>query len=117
MMRPHSKLVILDEPFRGLDREKRVELLSRARKLWRRSTILCATHDVGETLGFDRVLVVDDGRIVEEGSPRELAKREGSRYRAMLDAEDDVRRRMWGGAEWRRLVMRSGELGETEERP
>jgi len=117
MMRPKSKLVILDEPFRGLDREKRVELLSRARKLWRRSTILCATHDVGETLGFDRVLVVDDGRIVEQGSPRELAKREGSRYRAMLDAEDDVRRRMWGGAEWRRLTMRSGVLGEPGKLP
>ena len=114
MMRPESKLVILDEPFRGLDRDKRVELLVRARKLWRRSTLLCATHDVGETLGLDRVLVVEDGHIVEEGVPRELAARAGSRYRAMLDAEDDVRRRMWGGAEWRRLQMRGGVLGEPE---
>ncbi len=117
MMRPDCKLVILDEPFRGLDREKRAELLVRARKLWKRSTLLCATHDVSETLGLDRVLVVEDGRIVEEGPPRELAAREGSRYRAMLDAEDDVRRRMWGSASFRRLVMRGGQLGETERNP
>jgi ABC-type bacteriocin/lantibiotic exporter with double-glycine peptidase domain len=116
MMRPDSKLVILDEPFRGLDRDKRVELLARARKVWKRATLLCATHDVGETLDLDRVLVVEDGRIVEEGAPRALAKREGSRYRAMLDAEDDVRRRMWGDASFRRLVMRGGELTETPRR-
>ncbi len=77
LLRPGARLVILDEPFRGLDREQRRELLARARRLWRGATLLCVTHDVGETLGFERVLVVEDGRIVEDGPPERLAARAG----------------------------------------
>jgi ATP-binding cassette subfamily B protein len=102
--------VILDEPFRGLDREKRVLLLKRARELWKGATLLCVTHDVSETLGFDRVIVIEDGRIAEGGSPQELRARSGSRYAAMLEAEEEVRRGMWGGPTWRRATMRRGEL-------
>ena len=71
------RLVLLDEPFRGLDREQRRELLARARRLWQGATLLCVTHDVGETLGFARVLVVENGRIVEDGPPERLAAEPG----------------------------------------
>jgi len=69
MLRRDARLVVLDEPFRGLDRARRCALLDRARGLWRRATLLCITHDVGETRRFERVLVVDGGRVVEDGSP------------------------------------------------
>src|SRR5205823_46301 len=46
MLRKDARLVLLDEPFRGLDREKRCELLARAREYWRGSTLLCITHDI-----------------------------------------------------------------------
>ena len=49
MLRPDVRLVILDEPFRGLDREQRRELLGRARKLWRDATLLCIMHNLEET--------------------------------------------------------------------
>ena len=116
MMRPESRLVILDEPFRGLDREKRVLLLARARELWRGATVLCVTHDVGETLGFDRVVVIDNGRIAEAGTPADLQARPGSRYAAMLAAEEEVRRGMWGDPSFRRATMRRGELTVEEAR-
>src|SRR5207244_4301417 len=64
MLRPGVRLAILDEPFRGLDRERRRELLARARRAWPGATLLCVTHDVGETRAFGRVLVVDGGRVV-----------------------------------------------------
>src|SRR5262249_54592318 len=66
LIKADARLVILDEPFRGLDREKRKTLLEQARDLWRDATLLCITHDVGETLGFDRALVMDKGRIIED---------------------------------------------------
>ena len=60
-------------PSAGSTASSRRELLARARQLWRQATLLCITHDVGETQAFDRVLVVDGGRIVEDGAPADLA--------------------------------------------
>ena len=110
LLRPGVRLVILDEPFRGLDREQRRELLARARRLWRQATLLCITHDVGATQAFDRVLVVEAGRIVEHGAPADLAARPESRYRAMLEAEVMVREGLWSSGVWRRLWLEGGRL-------
>ncbi len=115
MLRSQSRLAILDEPFRGLDRQRRSELLQRARELWRNATVLCITHDVEQTMSFDRVLVVDSGRIIEAGRPTELAQRSDSAYRQLLDAERNVRAAMWTGAHWRRLWLEGGELQERVE--
>jgi len=112
LLNTNARLVILDEPFRGLDREKRRELLARARRLWRNSSLLCITHDIAETLEFERVLVIDRGRIVEDAPASELASRTDSLYRSLLDAEEEVRARMWASGEWRRFVIDSGRLVE-----
>ena len=112
MLRKESRLVVLDEPFRGLDRERRAVLVGRSRELWREATLFCVTHDVGDTLDFPRVIVVEDGRIVEDGPPRELAARKGSRYRALLDAEQMVQHGLWRSPSWRRLVLSGGRIEE-----
>src|SRR5262249_30348436 len=112
MLRENARLVILDEPFRGLDRDKRRALLRRARELWAGATLLCITHDIGETLDFERVLVVEGGRIVEDGSPRSLTCQADSRYNCLLQAEAAVRSGLWAKAEWRRLRMDGGRLVE-----
>ena len=114
MMRRAARLVVLDEPFRGLDRKRRRVLLGRARAWWADATILCVTHDVAETREFDRVLVVDKGHIVEDGPPDALQADPESRYAAMLRAEEALLRTLWGGPEWRRLWMESGRLGGRE---
>ncbi|HEU0175458.1 MAG TPA: cysteine peptidase family C39 domain-containing protein [Blastocatellia bacterium] len=114
LMKADARLVILDEPFRGLDREKRRALLGRAREVWRDATLLCVTHDVGETLDFDRVLVMDGGRIVEDAQAVELASRRDSLYRALLDDEEVVRAEMWASDEWRRLRVEGGRVREEE---
>jgi ATP-binding cassette subfamily B protein len=110
LFRPRARLVILDEPFRGLDRPQRRALLERARRLWQNSTLLCITHDVGETRAFERVLVLEAGRVVEDGSPARLAETAGSRYRALLDAEEAVRTGLWSSRLWRRLRLEAGQV-------
>jgi ATP-binding cassette subfamily B protein len=115
MLRSDVRLVILDESFRGLDRESRRELLARTRRLWPGATLLCITHDIHATLGFERVLIVEDGRVVEDGRPRELARAE-SRYRTLLDAEERVRETLWSGVDWRRLTLDKGQLSESNHR-
>lgn len=106
-----TRLVLLDEPFRGLDRTQRHALLAEARRWWAGVTLLCVTHDVSETQQFDRVLVVDDGRIIEDGAPAALAARP-SRYRALLNAEHDVQASVWRAADWRRIAMVDGQARE-----
>lgn len=116
LLRSGVRLALLDEPFRGLDRHQRRELLARARAHWENTTLLCVTHDVGETMGFPRALVVENGRIVEDGNPADLARQVNSRYRALLEAEESVREGSWSGAHWRHLRLEDGRVVEELQR-
>jgi ATP-binding cassette subfamily B protein len=112
MLRRDVRLAILDEPFRGLARDQRRGLLARARRLWGDATLLAVTHDIEETLYFDRVLVIEDRRLVEDGRPTELADRADSAYRRLLLAERDVRAALWADHGWRRLRVEDGTILE-----
>jgi ATP-binding cassette subfamily B protein len=116
LLKQGVRLALLDEPFRGLDRQQRRELLARARDHWEDITLLCVTHDVGETIGFPRVLVIENGRIVEDGDPEELARQVNSRYRALLEAEESVREGSWSSGAWRHLRLDQGRLVEERQR-
>jgi ABC-type bacteriocin/lantibiotic exporter with double-glycine peptidase domain len=106
------RLAILDEPFRGVDRDQRHRLLSAVRQHWRDATLICITHDLAETMAFDRVIVIEGGRLVEDGSPQKLRKRANSRYRGLLDSEEAVRRDFWEADVWRRIRLEAGQINE-----
>jgi ABC-type bacteriocin/lantibiotic exporter with double-glycine peptidase domain len=110
LLRSQARLVILDEPFRGLASADRRELLARARRQWRHATLLCITHDIAHTTDFDRVVILESGRVVEEGSPTALAAASGSRYRAMLEAERSTQQALWNDGSWRRARLERGHL-------
>lgn len=113
LLSPTTRLALLDEPFRGMDRTQRRALLAEARQWWRSVTLLCVTHDVAETMAFDRVLVVEDGRIIEDGAPASLLARQ-SRYRDLIDAETAVGESIWKGDFWRRMTLAEGRLKASE---
>lgn len=115
LLRSDVRLVLLDEPLRGLDRTRRKTLLERIRSLWPHATLLCVTHDIEETLDFPRVVVVDNGTIVQDGPPRELADDREGHYAAMLEREREVHEQLWGRAGWRRLEVRSGQVYAQED--
>ncbi len=109
MLRPAARLVILDEPFRGLPRGQRRQLLECVNGWWPHATLLFISHDVSDTLAFDRIIVMHGGRVQEEGAPSVLAAQPASRYRALLDAE--VKRDgLWSSQIWRRLDLTGGRL-------
>lgn len=110
LVRDDIGLALLDEPFRGLDREARRRLLARVREAWRGATVLCATHDISDTEGFDRVLVVVGGRVVEDGAPADLGRRPESVYRRLLEADGRVREAVWGSTSWTRLEVAGGRI-------
>jgi ATP-binding cassette subfamily B protein len=109
LLKRDARLVILDEPFRGLERDKRRELLRRARARWAHATILFVSHDVGDTLDMDRVLVIDDGSVVEDGAPAELLATETA-YRKLVEGDQSALREVWGRPEWSRLRVVDGRV-------
>ncbi len=116
LARRDANLVLLDEPFRGLDRSHRRELLRRARSLWSGATLICVTHDIEHALEFEAVAVMEGGRIVETGAPAALAREPGSRLAALLEAERRLRDDLWLGGFWKRLRMDEGRVvSEPEE--
>jgi lipooligosaccharide transport system ATP-binding protein len=67
-------ILVLDEPTTGLDPQARHDLWKRLRELkQRRATLLLTTHYMDEAERLcDRIVIIDRGRIVAEGSPSEL---------------------------------------------
>jgi ATP-binding cassette subfamily B protein len=117
MLKERPRLIILDEPFRGLDRDKRREFLARTRALWHDCTLLCITHDLSETFDFDRVLVVEAGQVIENGLPGELAADPESRYSRLIEAERTMAAEIWGGDFWRRIKIHSGRIVQEFPKP
>ncbi|AKF04314.1 Putative ABC iron siderophore transporter [Sandaracinus amylolyticus] len=111
-LRSNVRLALLDEPFRGLDRDARRTLTERARHIFREATLLAVTHDVRDTSSFDRVVVIEDGQVIEDGAPAELLAAEGSRYRALFDADVALADRLWGEGVFRRIHVSCGALRE-----
>lgn len=68
------KCIILDEPTAMLDPSGRKEVLDTIKKLNKEEgiTIILITHFMEEAVDADRVVVMDDGKIVAEGTPREV---------------------------------------------
>lgn len=112
MLRSGVRLAILDEPFRGLDRDRRARLLAESRRLWADITMLCVTHDVTHTQQFDRVLVIEGGRVIENGPPGELLAKDGSRYAELVRADQDNHQALWSGGTWRHWWLADGRLAE-----
>jgi ATP-binding cassette subfamily B protein len=110
LLRDGARLVLLDEPFRGLSRELRQTLLCRVRQHFRDATLLFVSHDIRDTREFERVLVIDGGGIREDASPAALLERPDSRYRALLHA--DEHQRAFQHAAWRHAHMDAGRLAE-----
>ena len=66
------EILVLDEPTSMLDVTGRREVLDRVRSLRGGKTILHVTHHLEELLDADRVLILNDGRLVADVSPERL---------------------------------------------
>lgn len=73
------EVLILDEPTDGLDPNQKHEVRQLIKRLGQSKAILFSTHILEEVeAACTRALIVDRGKIVEDGSPAELIERSGS---------------------------------------
>jgi ABC-2 type transport system ATP-binding protein len=88
------RLVFLDEPTTGLDPQSRANLWTHVRRLRDElgTTVFLTTHYLDEADALcDRILIIDSGRIVAEGTPQELKQRiSGDLVTVELQAEPDA---------------------------
>jgi ATP-binding cassette subfamily B protein len=72
-----SELLVLDEPTASIDAEGEHELFERFRSLKANRTAILVTHRFGTVRMADRIVVLDGGRVVEEGKHAELVAQGG----------------------------------------
>lgn len=77
VMAMHPKCIIMDEPTAMLDPSGRREVVAAARDLNKKEgiTIILITHYMEEAIDADRVFVMDHGKVVMQGTPREIFSR------------------------------------------
>ena len=70
----HPKCIVLDEPTAMLDPNGRKEVIRAVRALNQVEdiTVILITHYMEEVIYADKVLVMDDGKVVMQGTPREI---------------------------------------------
>lgn len=70
----HPKCIVLDEPTAMLDPNGRKEVIRAVRALNQveEITVILITHYMEEVIYADKVFVMDDGKVVMEGTPREI---------------------------------------------
>ncbi|MDO4331017.1 MAG: energy-coupling factor transporter ATPase [Lachnospiraceae bacterium] len=74
VMAMKPQCIVLDEPTAMLDPNGRKEVIRTVRELNRKEgiTVLLITHYMEEVVSADRVIVMDDGKIVMDGTPKEI---------------------------------------------
>jgi len=80
----NAPILILDEPMRGLDVESEVTVREALKRLMAGKTCLLITHDLQAVAQADRVLILQEGRIVERGRHSDLLAR-SQQYRQLYE--------------------------------
>jgi ABC-type multidrug transport system fused ATPase/permease subunit len=73
----NAPILVLDEATGALDSQSEAEVQASIDRLSENRTVICVAHRLSTLASCDRIIVLMDGRIVEEGTFQELLKRGG----------------------------------------
>ena len=72
-----SPVVILDDSLSSVDARTEAKIIDNLRSLRGRTTLIVVSHRISPLKGADRIYVLDDGRIAEQGTHAELVEKQG----------------------------------------
>ncbi|KAL0120319.1 hypothetical protein PUN28_008165 [Cardiocondyla obscurior] len=81
-----SSIVVLDEATSALDTATEKSLLKAVAVAFEDRTVITIAHRAAALLNCDRIIVFDEGKIIEEGSPVDLMQRQEGVFSAMIKA-------------------------------
>jgi ATP-binding cassette subfamily B protein len=87
-----APILLLDEATSALDQDSEEAIQDALDRLMEDRTVIAIAHRLSTVRNFDRIVVIEDGRIVENGSPEWLLRRDGA-YRALLERQTSARGR------------------------
>jgi len=85
-----ARVIIMDEATASVDFETDAKIQKTIREQFRSATLLCIAHRLGTIIDYDKVLVLDAGRLVEYASPKELLSRPDSLFRSLCERSGDL---------------------------
>lgn len=83
-----APIILLDEATASLDVENETKIQEALSKLLAKKTVLVIAHRMRTVQSADKIIVLEDGKVKEEGSPEQLYKQNGL-YRHMLDLQNE----------------------------
>ena len=82
-----APIILLDEASASLDVENETAIQEALSRLIRKKTVMVIAHRMRTVSGADKIVVLSDGTIAEEGSPKELLARKDSIFRRMAQLQ------------------------------
>ena len=83
----NAPIVLLDEATASLDVENETQVQAALSELLQGKTVLVIAHRMRTVDNADKIVVLEGGRVVEQGSPAELHEKPEGRYRRMLELQ------------------------------
>ncbi len=80
------KVLVLDEATASVDADTDAFIQNMIRSRFEGTTLLTIAHRLNTVIDYDVVLVMDDGRVGEYGSPADLLKKEDGLFSALVDS-------------------------------
>jgi ATP-binding cassette subfamily B multidrug efflux pump len=73
-----APILVLDEATSSLDSESELHIQRALENLWHDKTVIAIAHRLSTLRKMDRIIVMDSGRIVEEGTHHQLLEQNGT---------------------------------------
>ncbi|MES1911546.1 MAG: hypothetical protein MHM6MM_003960, partial [Cercozoa sp. M6MM] len=87
-----ARVILMDEATSAVDSHTDAVIQEVMREHFAQATVLTVAHRLGTIVNYDRICVLNEGRVVEIGEPQSLLLQVNSHFRRMLQAETQRRR-------------------------
>ena len=81
----NAPILLLDEPTEGLDRETERRILRLILQHAENKTLIMVTHRLTAIEQFDKICVIDEGKLIEQGNYESLITKENGFFRRLIE--------------------------------